>query len=370
MSRETPLREQHERAGARMGIWFGTLLPSDYGDFDAEYRRGRESAAVVDTNFQLVAEFTGPDRVRYLNAITSGNLLDLNPGQSAIGLLLNPQGHILAELRTLALEDRLLALSHAITGQRTLETLDKFIIMDDVELRDRSAEFGTACVVGPATEAVVSELAGVQLAAMAAGGHVEAEAGGIRCRVVKATSLRLPGAEWLVEREHLGKLWRLLVEAAERHGGGAAGYAAVNVLRLEAGAAWFGTDFDDRVIPHEAGLEQSHISYTKGCYTGQEIVERVRSRGHANRRRMGLAFSGEGLPEAGAKLTAEGKEAGWVTSAVFSPAAGRAIGLGYLRREFHPPGTRLKWERGEAEVIPLPLAAPATESSGKKDEAS
>jgi aminomethyltransferase len=370
MSRETPLREEHERAGARMGIWFGTLLPSDYGDSDAEYRRGRESAAVVDTNFQLVAEFTGPDRVRYLNAITSGNILGLKPGQSAIGLLLNPQGHILAELRTLALEDRLVALSHAMTGERTLETLDKFIIMDDVELRDRTADFGTACVVGPAAAAVVEKMAGVQLGALADGDHVEAEAGGIRCRILRATSVGLAGAEWLVEREHLGKLWRLLVEAAERHGGGAAGYAAVNVLRLEAGVGWFGTDFDDRMIPHEAGLEQSHISYPKGCYTGQEIVERVRSRGHANRRRMGLAFSGEGMPEAGAKLTAEGKEAGWVTSAAFSPAAGRAIGMGYLRREFHAPDSRLRWERGEAEVIALPLGAPGTEASGKGNGAS
>lgn len=158
-------------------------------------------------------------------------------------------------------------------------------------------------------------------------------------------------------RDRLGELWRLAVEAASRHGGGPAGYAAVDALRLEAGVPWFGADFDDRVIPHEAGLEHSHISYTKGCYTGQEIVERVRSRGQVNRRRLGLAFTGEGLPEAGAKLTSEGKEAGWVTSAAPSPLAGRAIGMGYLRREFHSAGSRVAWAGGIAEVVTLPLDA-------------
>ena len=81
------------------------------------------------------------------------------------------------------------------------------------------------------------------------------------------------------------------------HGGAPIGYATLNALRLEAGIAWFGSDFDERQIPHEAGLEATHISFTKGCYTGQEIVERVRSRGHVNRRLTGIAFDGAAPPE-------------------------------------------------------------------------
>jgi aminomethyltransferase len=356
MSLETPLRQEQERLGARMGEWFGTALPSDYGDFEGEYRRGREAAAVVDTNFQLVAEFSGPDRVRYLNAITSGNIRDLAAGGSAPGLLLNPQGHILAELRTLDLGDRLLVLSHAMTGERTLSTLDKFIIMDDVTLADRTGEFGSLSVVGPAAGAAIEAAMGVKLDSMGEGDHVEAGAGAIPCRVLRGSSLRVGGGEVLVERGRLGELWRLVVDAAARLGGGVCGYRAIDALRIEAGAAWFGADFDDRVIPHEAGLEQSHISYVKGCYTGQEIVERVRSRGQVNRRLAGLAFYGEAAPEAGAKLFGgDGNEIGRVTSAAWSPLAGRVIGMGYLRREFREVGTRVRWERGEAEVIGLPV---------------
>ena len=131
----------------------------------------------------------------------------------------------------------------------------------------------------------------------------------------------------------------------------------LEALRLEAGVPWFGADFGQHHIPHEAALDQTHISYTKGCYTGQEIVERVRSRGHVNRRRTAFLFSGTEPPVPGAKLTVAGAEAGHVTSAAFSPLAGRPIGMGYLRREHSQPGTRLRCGSAEAEVIELPLPA-------------
>ena len=128
------------------------------------------------------------------------------------------------------------------------------------------------------------------------------------------------------------------------------------MLRLEAGRPWFGVDFDEKQIPHEAGLEESHISYTKGCYTGQEIVERVRSRGQVNRRRVGLRFNGATTPEPGTKLLAGGAEVGQVTSAAYSFAAAAPIGMGILRREHTTPGRQLQCNGGTAEVIELPLA--------------
>src|SRR5690242_5038580 len=126
------------------------------------------------------------------------------------------------------------------------------------------------------------------------------------------------------------------------------------MLRLEAGIPWFGTDFDDHQIPQEAGIESTHISFTKGCYTGQEIVERVRSRGHVNRRLAGLVFSGTEAAKPGMEIFAgspsdrtapvERIEAGRVTSAAFSPLRGKAIGMAYVRREYLAPGTKLSYE--------------------------
>jgi folate-binding protein YgfZ len=136
---------------------------------------------------------------------------------------------------------------------------------------------------------------------------------------------------------------------------------AINSIRLECGMPWFGSDYDEKNIPHEAGLEHSHISYEKGCYTGQEIVERVRSRGHANRRLTSLQFLAADPPAAGTKLLASGNaaagEVGYVTSAAFSPALQRPIGLGYVRREHAAIGTRLDAAGIAAEVIAPPLLA-------------
>ncbi len=157
-----------------------------------------------------------------------------------------------------------------------------------------------------------------------------------------------------MEREKLAAVWQILLEAARGHGGGPAGYAALSAQRLAQAVPWFGYDFGEKQIPHEAGLEYSHISYTKGCYTGQEIVERVRSRGHVNRRRVELLFSGEAVPEAGSPLTLDSKEAGYVTRAARIWDPPRVIGMGYLRKEADVPGALLHWAKGTASVMHLP----------------
>jgi glycine cleavage system aminomethyltransferase T len=136
MPLETPLLEMHRSSGATIGEYFGTQLPARFGEFAEEYAALRRAVALVDTNFRATFSFAGPDRQRYLNALLTSNVRDLKPGQGAVGLLLNPQGHILAEIATFALESRILAMSHAMSGERTYSTFDKFIIMDDVELED------------------------------------------------------------------------------------------------------------------------------------------------------------------------------------------------------------------------------------------
>ncbi len=174
---------------------------------------------------------------------------------------------------------------------------------------------------------------------------------GIPCRLLRRSHFGGVGAEFLASRDALPALWRALLAGVRAQGGEPIGMDAFHALRLEAGAPWFPADFNDAMIPHEAALEETHISFTKGCYTGQEIVERVRSRGHVNRKRVSLRFSTAAPPASGTKLLAGGTEVGFVTSAAFSPAAGAAIGMGYLRREHFAPGSVLEMAGGTAEVV-------------------
>src|SRR3989442_1254360 len=342
----------------------GSPTTEHFSEPAAEYRLARESVVLLDSNYHVFIYFEGPDRVRYLNAVLTNNVKDLVAGQGNVSLLLNPQGHILAEIEIYALEEGLLAVSHAAARERTAATLDKFIIMDDVAMDDATDRTGSLALARPQAPAGLPPFIGPKVWSIGPGSHSETLIAKVPCRALRKTFFGGTGVELIALREHLAGLWSALLAAVRAFGGGQIGYATLNSLRLESGVPWFGYDFDDKYIPHEAALESSHISNTKGCYVGQEIVERVRSRGHVNRRRVGLQFSGPGAPAGGTKLLADGKEVGHGTSSAYPPAPDRPIGMGYVRREHNALGSRLQWsaaeKKGEAEVIELPIVTGKT----------
>jgi folate-binding protein YgfZ len=362
---ETPLAALHKDSGATLGTWFGCVLPDHWIDPREEQEFARKSVALVDKNCLAYLSFTGPDRVRYLNAILTNNIKDLQVGQGNSSLLLNPQGHILAEVETYALPESLFCLSYAMIRERLIEVIEKYIIMDDVRLTDESLRYGAMAIEGPKAADVVRELAGIDLLALTELARTETEIASIPCWLKRRSPGGVAGCEFLVEREKLRDLWQILSESVKNHGGGPMGYAALSAQRLAQGVPWFGYDFGEKQIPHEAGLQDSHISYTKGCYTGQEIVERVRSRGQVNRRRVDILFEGAGVPLAGETLTVDGKEVGFVTRAAVPSFLSHAIGMGYVRKDHNALGNKLNWSGGIAVVSKFPEAF-ATEAARAK----
>ncbi|MBS1841973.1 MAG: aminomethyltransferase family protein [Acidobacteria bacterium] len=348
---DTPLAETHRTAGANMGEWFGCALPSDFGDWQAEYRFARKTVALLDKNYRAYLGFAGPDRVRYLNAILTNNIKDLKPGEGVASLFLNPQGRIQAEIETYAEADKLFCVSFALIREKLIPALDHFIIMDDVMLTDESGKFGTLALEGPQAAGITKALCGLEITEMAELSWRQANVGAIPCRIVRRSSGGIPGVEFLCEQSQLRALWNGLSHAAKLSGGGPAGYTALNALRLEAGVPWFGYDFGEKQIPHEAGLEKSHISYTKGCYTGQEIVERVRSRGQVNRVRALFQLSVAELPGAETPIIFDGKEIGYLTRASYSPEFQANIAMGYIRREQSAVGSIVQIRGANAAVI-------------------
>jgi folate-binding protein YgfZ len=358
---DTPLAEVHRAAGAHMGVWFGCDLPDDFGDIREEQRFANESVALIDKTYRSYLTFTGPDRVRYLNAVLTNDVKSLAVGQSSVSLLLNPQGRILAELETHALPDKLFCVSYAMIRRRLTEVLEKYIIMDDVTLTDETATFGSLALEGPQAAGLVRGLTATDFAAMQNGASLDIairnpERGrtAIPCRLVRRSENI---AEFIAARKDLAALWKILGDAAKDSGGGSMGYVALSALRLAQGVPWFGYDFGEKQIPHEAGLQDSHISYTKGCYTGQEIVERVRSRGQVNRRRVGLRFADDlkVVPSAGAALALDGTEVGYITRAAQSFYPTAVLAMGYVRKEGGAVGTVLNCGGEKATVVNLPL---------------
>jgi folate-binding protein YgfZ len=349
---DSPLLNHHRSAGAQIATFSGCALPDSFApDWRDEWRLARETVTLFDTNWHATALLTGPDRVRYLNAIVSNDVQSLGEGQGTLALLLDARAHILAELEIYVQQDRLLVLSHASVRERTIATLDKYIIMDEVELEDATDRLGTIAVEGTRARIAVSQATGLSLDGCAEFKGEKTEIGGVACYLVRRSHFGMSGAQVIAPARQLATVWDTLFGIVHASGGGPMGMRALNTLRLEAGIPWFPLDFDGAVIPQEAALESTHLSFTKGCYTGQEIVERVRSRGHVNRRRVRLSFKTAEPPVAGTMLLAKEIEIGQVTSAAFSPLAGTAVGMGYLRAEYTSPGTTVDLEGGHATVL-------------------
>lgn len=347
---ETPLIEAHRAAGARLAEFESCTLPEAFSDFEEEYRAAREAVALFDTNWQVILSLTGRDRVKYLHAITSNDIQKLADGSGTLALLLTPQGRILAELEIYALPEKLLVLSHASQRERTVSTLKKYIIGSQVQVEDLTDKMGSVALEGPQAAAVIEETCGVKLADLTEMAIREITVDSNPCYLLIRSHFGQPGAELIARRDTLPALWSKLLASVRARGGEPVGMSALNALRLEASIPWFPADFNDAMIPHEAALETTHISFNKGCYTGQEIVERVRSRGHVNRKRVSLQFSIAQPPAPGTKLRSGDAEIGFVTSAAFSPAAGAAIGMGYVRREHFAPGSTIELDGATAAV--------------------
>jgi len=225
---ETPLLDLHRSAHAEIGEYFGTVLPSRFGDSAQEYSAARNTVVLVDANFRAYFSFSGPDAQRYLNALLTSNVRDLKPGQGAVGLLLTPQGHILAEIETFDQSGSLLVASHGLVRERTLSTFDKFIIMDDVTLEDVTPLTGSLDLLGPLAGGLMLELCRVNLAEMPDLAHREVMLDSVPCRVVHRNWAGHSSATLIVAREQLVPLWHELDARVRAFRGMPAGMEAIN----------------------------------------------------------------------------------------------------------------------------------------------
>jgi folate-binding protein YgfZ len=341
--------------GARFGAWRGCLVAERYGDVEAEVRAVREAAGVVDRTDRAFLTASGPDAADYLHRMTSNEVKGLAPGQGRYALQLDTLGHIVADFHLLRMDDHVLLETDWLRRGPLRETLEKYVVADDVEIGDASEQLAELAVEGPQSgrllKAALSQgaLPGAEL------NHGWVRFGDTPVHVVRLSETGEEGYRLIFVVEYAQNVWEALAAQRRVVDWKPVGHAALNILRTEAGVPWYDAEIDERTLPPEAGLEHRAISYTKGCYLGQEVIERIRSRGHVNRKLLGLRLEGS-APAAGTKLLVEGKEVGHITTAVHSPTLGAAIALGYVRREHLEPGTRLELESGgTAEVAALPF---------------
>jgi glycine cleavage system T protein len=351
MAHRTGLYELHRSLGATFAEKRGWELPRQYQDPVQEHRAVRESVGIVDLSYRTVYQITGSERVRFLNGMLTNDIGKLQDGQGCYACLLTVQGKIVADIEVYALRDYHLMELDARRKEHALDHLNKYIIADDVAFEERG-DSALLALQGPDATTVLQRV--LPGAALPDGEQrcVELTFNDHVYRVIQASITGEEGYKLVTPGERAADMWRALQKA----GATPVGMAALNTLRLEAGIPWFGVDFDEGNFPQEAGIEDRAVSFTKGCYIGQEFVIRIAHRGQVNRRTSGLTMQRESVPRPGDRILREDKEVGRITSAAFSPTLGKVIGLGMLRRESQEPGTVVQVE-SDGKSIPAEVSA-------------
>ncbi len=283
------------------------------------YEALHKSAAVLDLSARGRIQVRGRDRARLLHNITTNDVKGLAPGDGCYAFLLTPQGRIQADLMVFCFRDYFLLDTEPETREKALQYIRRYIIADQVELTDVSGETGSLGLEGPDSERVLASLGASiprkEFAHAAWGDFI----------VAAVTTTGQPGFRLFCPAVAQTELSARLESA----GAVRASAEDARVVRIEKGWPRYGEDIRETSLPQET--EQMHaVSFSKGCYLGQEIVERIRARGHVNKKLRLIELEGVEPAQPGSVLTIDGKEAE-ITSSCYSPHLGRAVALAYVR---------------------------------------
>jgi aminomethyltransferase len=328
---------------------------ASYRDIAAEHAAVRGAVGIVDRGDHGLLEVTGRDRAKFLHAILSNDIAALAPGHGCAATLLDVHGKVQVLLRVLALDDRLLVITPPDLAAKTNDALDTYLFSEKAYFRDATGEEAMHMLAGPEAPALARRLTGA-LPGDHPWAHTTGAIGRTAVRVVRGSGETGEPEIWLMSAASDGvAVW----DAARAAGATAVGRSAFEALRIEAGMPAFPEDIGPSVLLPEVPFAHL-VSYGKGCYIGQEVIVRIRDRGHVNRFLRGLVLEGEAVPEAGAAVLANDVEVGEVTSAAWSPSLERPIALALVRRQHGDAGTAVSVRAGgatmRATVADLPFA--------------
>jgi len=337
----------------------GAATAAQFANPQSEFTALQNACGVYDLGFRARLSITGNDRMRWLNGMVTNNIRDLAVGRGVYAFLLNPQGHILGDMYVFNDGDQLLVETDCSQVEKIIATFDHYIIMDDVIVTNLSWQTAVG-VAGPRARALLNaarilipELKPLETISL----QCDCDCGCVQCTVVRGADAHESYEIWLYAGQAYAA-WRTLLTA----GAVPVGSEALEMHRIVSGTPLYGVDIRERDLPQETEQTRA-LSFDKGCYVGQEIVERIRSRGSVHRKFTGFTTEGAAAIPPGAKIVSGDKEVGEITSvAVLHLASGdRTVALGYIRRELGVPGREIMIGNIRATVIQMPFNRLASE---------
>lgn len=363
---QTALQARSQGLGAAVADYRGATTAARFSDPQAEFAALHERCGIYDLGYRGKISLSGEDRVRWLNGMVTNNIRDLASGRGVYAFLLNPQGRVLGDLYAYNRGESLLIDTDCSQVEKILATFDHYIIMDDVEIANRSKELTALGIAGPNARAVLKaadislpELQPLEFHTV----KCDCDCGCLECTIVRTDDPLVESYEIWLSPEYVKPLWDSLVKA----GATPVGAEALELHRIVAGIPRYGVDIRERDLPQETEQARA-LNFNKGCYIGQEIVERIRSRGAVHRKFSGFVAEGPTSIAPSSKIVAGEKESGEITSAATISLAGesKTVALGYIRRESGTPGREVMIGSVKAIVASLPITAaplPQDESS-------
>lgn len=355
-----PLHPFHERHGALFGQLGGEEVVQSYSSPEQEYLHLTQTAALLDLSFRGRLCLLGPDREKFLHGQVTNDVAGLKTGEGCYAAIVDGKARLQSDLFIYKLADEILLDFEPGLTQRITDRLDKYIIAEDVQVVDVSPHYGLLSLQGPQSETVLQDLGWFPAPPPQHLAWVKAQIPKVgETYLMRNARLRTTGFDLFIPTEALETAASLLSAAVRKVSGGLAGSSAFDIARIEAGVPQFGIDMDEHNLAPEA-MRTNAISYSKGCYIGQEIIARIRTYGSVAKalRLLQLPAELNQLPVPGEKLfTSEGKDAGYITSSTLSPKSGGKIALGYVRREANAPGAMLRLGSPEGGIVSV-LKAP------------
>jgi len=359
---KTALNRIHQALGGIFTSSDGRETVRSYGDPVAEHRAVRTHAGMIDRSDRGKLRLIGKDRVEFLHGMVTNDIKKLTAGSGLYAVFTTDKAKMLSDGRIYCLPDAFWIDVEPGAVGKIHKHLDKYTLASDVTVEQLTDAFGLISIYGPATPEIL-------LPFLSPGPLPAEEYSTARMSIEEVSILGArneitgeTGFDLYVPMDKTADVWNRLLKAGGPHGLRPVGTEALNMLRIEAGVPKYGVDMDESNFPMETGLEKTAISYTKGCYIGQETIARADAQGRMSKHLSGLVLAGETVPDKGRMIQSppqaagtDGKSVGIVTSAVTSPTLGKVIAMGYVHRDFTEPGSKVQIDGISAEVVSLPF---------------
>ncbi len=356
--KRSSLYDVQQRMGARFGESYGWEMARSFTDTIVEHQHVRSSVGLIDLTYHGAVKVSGSESLQFLNGLVTNDVKTLAKGKGMRAAFLTGHGKVKALCRVLNLGDEFLIITDPQTHEKVYKYIFPFSYAGDFKVEDVSDQFRLLSVQGPNSALIMKDISFEPISRLEENDWSDTIIAGYHVTVVRASHTGETGFDIFTPVAGLKDIWEFILLKGGFHSIASFGIDALESLRVEAGIPVYGKDVDESNMMLELGLTDA-VSFTKGCYTGQEAVAMATYRGHVSKKLSGLVIASDEIPSHSDKVFKEGKEIGYVTSALKSPSLGAIIAMGYLKYGFFDPGTSVEVQvdgkNAPAYVVELPF---------------